>query len=272
MTRLLLTCTIFSLAIVAADAQALYKPRNIEEAYKKGTRSANGLPGPKYWQNFGRYNITVSAAPPDRTIKGTEEITYINNSPDELRNLVIKLILNIHKPSALRYNDVSDAYFTSGLQVDGFDINGTPVQWEDPQFHFTWQDIQLPNPLLPHDSVKLSFSWHYDISYQSNREGMIDSTTFFLAYFYPRIAVYDDYNGWDRLDFTDQQEFYNDFNDYTLNVRVPDNYIVWSTGTLQNADEVALKFLSSGTNCSVGLPLDLNCDSRDAALAGVLGP
>jgi Peptidase family M1 domain len=67
---------------------------------------------------------------------------------------------------------------------------------------------------------------------------MIDSTTFFLAYFYPRIAVYDDYYGWDRLDFTDQQEFYNDFNDYTLNVKVPDNYIVWATGTLQNTDEV----------------------------------
>ena len=67
---------------------------------------------------------------------------------------------------------------------------------------------------------------------------MIDSTTFYLAYFYPRVAVYDDYNGWDTLPFFDAQEFYNDFNDYTLNVTVPKNYIVWATGTLQNPDQV----------------------------------
>ena len=238
MNRLLSTIVILTLMFATANAQPLYTPRNIEEAYKKGTRSKDGLPGPKYWQNFGRYNITVEAAPPNRTIKGTEDITYINNSPNKLANLVIKLILNIHKPTALRYTDVSEAYLTPGIQIDGLDIDGTPAEWEEPQYHFTWQGLQLPKSLLPHDSVKLSFRWHYDISYQSNREGMIDSTTFFLAYFYPRIAVYDDYNGWDLLDFTDQQEFYNDFNDYTLNVKVPDNYVAWATGTLQNTDEV----------------------------------
>ncbi|MEP6725130.1 MAG: M1 family metallopeptidase [Bacteroidota bacterium] len=238
MIKFLCSAILLIITLVPADAQSLYMPRNIEKAYKNGTRSADGLPGKKYWQNFGRYNITVTAEPPNRTIKGTEDITYINNSPGTLNNLVIKLILNIHKPNALRYTDVSDAYFTNGIQIDGLTINERPVEWEEPQGHFTWQDIQLPNILLPHDSVKLSFNWHYDVSYQSNREGMIDSTTFFLAYFYPRVAVYDDYYGWDRLDFTDQQEFYNDFNDYTLNVKVPDNYIVWATGTLQNTNEV----------------------------------
>ena len=66
----------------------------------------------------------------------------------------------------------------------------------------------------------------------------IDPTTYFLAYFYPRVAVYDDYNGWDRLPFVDSKEFYNDFNDYTLRVQVPTNYVVWATGTLQNPKEV----------------------------------
>jgi len=56
--------------------------------------------------------------------------------------------------------------------------------------------------------------------------------------FYPRVSVYDDYNGWDKLDFTDGQEFYNDFNDYAFTVTVPKNYIVWATGDLQNAEEV----------------------------------
>ena len=81
---------------------------------------------------------------------------------------------------------------------------------------FTNAAIRLPKPLLPHDSVQLSFDWHYEISLASNREGMIDSTTFFLAYFYPRVAVYDDYNGWDQVNFMDSHEFYSDFNDYTV--------------------------------------------------------
>jgi len=256
MIRFFYTCILIMSAFTIARAQSLYMPRNIETAYKNGTRSADGLPAGKYWQNYGRYNITVTAAPPSRSIKGTEDITYINNSPNDLKSLVIKLILNIHKPTALRYSDANEAYFTDGIQIDGLTINGKPAEWEEPPFHFTWQDIRLPDALHAHDSVKLSFNWHYDISYQSNREGMIDSTTFFLAYFYPRVAVYDDYNGWDRLDFTDQQEFYNDFNDYTLNVKVPDNYIVWATGTLQNTNEVlqpafAQKLVSSMTTDAI---------------------
>ncbi|MEO5684356.1 MAG: M1 family metallopeptidase [Chitinophagaceae bacterium] len=238
MIKLFYTWTLLIIAVASAGAQSLYMPRNIEDAYKNGTRSADGLPGSKYWQNYGRYNITVTATPPNRTITGTEDITYINNSPAALKTLVIKLILNIHKPNTLRYTDISDAYLTQGIQIDAFTIDGKTAAWEDPAYHFTWQELALPNALQPHDSVKLSFNWHYEISLQSNREGMIDPTTFFLAYFYPRVAVYDDYYGWDRLDFTDQQEFYNDFNDYTLNVKVPDNYIVWATGTLQNTEAV----------------------------------
>ncbi|MEP6512792.1 MAG: M1 family peptidase, partial [Parafilimonas sp.] len=66
-------------------------PRDIERAYKNETRSYDGRPGKNYWQNFARYNITVTAMPPGRNIKGSEEITYINNSPDTLMNPVIKL-------------------------------------------------------------------------------------------------------------------------------------------------------------------------------------
>ncbi len=238
MSKFLYACTLLLIAVCQLQAQPLYKPRNIEEAYKKGTRSPDGRPAAHYWQNTGRYTVNVTAAPPSRTIRGTEDIVYINNSPDTLNNLVIKLILNIHQPNALRYQEMSEQYFTAGTQVDAVTINGKAARWSAPEYHLTWQGLSLPDALLPHDSVKLSFNWHYEISQQSNREGMIDSSTFFLAYFYPRVAVYDDYYGWDMLDFTDQQEFYNDFNDYTLNVTVPDNYIVWATGNLQNMDEV----------------------------------
>jgi hypothetical protein len=213
-------------------------PRNVQRAFKNETRSSDGMPGKKYWQNFARYNITIDAMPPDRTIRGTETITYINRSPDTIRNPVIRLTQNIHKPGAMRNQEANPNYLTSGIHIDSFAINGQSNRWTDPPFHYTWQAIHLSKPLLPQDSIQLLFSWNFQISLESGREGMIDSTTYFLAYFYPRLAVLDDYNGWDRLDFTDMQEFYNDFNDYTLTVNTPRNYIVWSTGTLLNPNEV----------------------------------
>ena len=238
MHRIILLFAISASCVLSATAQSLYMPRNIANAFRKETRASDGRPGNKYWQNEARYNITVSAMPPNRTITGSEEIIYINNSPDTLKSLIIKLILNIHKPGALRYQNASANYLTDGVTIDAFSENGVARTWKNNPNLNTWQYAGISKPLLPHDSVKINFDWHYQVSIESNREGMIDSTTFFLAYFYPRIAVYDDTDGWDKIDFTDQQEFYNDFNDYTLNVKVPENYIVWSTGTLQNAADI----------------------------------
>jgi hypothetical protein len=237
MKRNFLFILFFALIIIGAKAQSsLYIPRDVQKAYKRGTRSMDGQPGKNYWQNRGRYNITITAMPPDRNIKGTEQITYVNNSPDTLRNPVIKLFLNIHKPGAPRIGGAPPDYITSGVHIDAFAVDGQATPWRENPFLYTWQPFQLPKPLLPHDSVQLSFDWHYQISLQSGREGMIDSTTYFLAYFYPRVAVYDDYNGWDRMNFLEIQEFYSDFNDYTVSINVPKNYVVWGTGTLQNPD------------------------------------
>ena len=219
-------------------AEPLYMPRAVKQAFKNGTRSLDGRPGAKYWQNRGRYSITVTAAPPDRTIRGSEQIVYANNSPDTLRQLIVKQLVNIHRPGAPRDGGASENYLTSGIHIDGFSVNGqsSPLR-DDPRF-FTWRPVRLPAPLLPHDSVRLALDWHYEISREAGREGMLDSTTFYLAYFYPRVAVYDDYNGWDTMDFTDAQEFYSDFNDYDVTLRVPAGYVVWGTGTLANAAEV----------------------------------
>jgi len=197
----------------------------------------DGKPGRNYWQNRARYAITVTANPPDRRISGSEDILYINNSPDTLKSLTIKLILNSHMPGSIRQFPTSSNYITSGIHIDRYTENSTVKNWEDAR-NFTWKGVRLTKPLAPHDSIKVSFDWHYDVSVESGREGAIDTTTFYLAYFYPRIAVFDDYNGWDRTDFTEAQEFYNDFNDYTFQVIVPKNYLVMATGDLQNAEEV----------------------------------
>lgn len=248
-----------------ANAQELYMPRDIKLAYKKGTRSLDGKPGKNYWQNFGRYNISIKVAPPNREVKGTEQITYINNSPDTLRRLNIKLLMNIHRSGAARFSGVDETYLSDGIQVDTFKVNGEAKTWNNKQARTTNQYVSLAKPLMPHDSVKLNVAWHYQLVTGHGREGVIDSTSFYIAYFYPRVSVYDDYVGWDRLEFVDALEFYNDFNDYTLNVTVPKNYIVWATGTLQNPSQVLQpeyaarleKSMTSDSTIHVAAPQDL---------------
>lgn len=232
----ILSC-LLTFLLLQANAQDLYMPRDIKKAYQKGTRSPDGKPGKNYWQNFGRYSISVTVAPPNRDVKGTEQIIYINNSPDTLKRLNFKLIMNIHKPGAARFFGSGADYLSDGVQVDAFKVDGKEVHWNNNSVS-TNQGVSLPKPLMPHDSVTMDITWHYQLVTGQGREGVIDSTSFYLAYFYPRVGVFDDYAGWDRTEFIDALEFYNDFNDYTLNVTVPKNYIVWATGTLQNPKQV----------------------------------
>ena len=238
MRSALVLALLSSVLTQAVPAQSLYVPRGVRHAYQRGTRAPDGKPGARYWQNRGRYAITVTTAPPDRKVSGSEQIVYFNNSPDTLRRLVFKLLANIHKPGAARAGNAGDDYLTSGVHVDAFLVNGEKATWPPDANVFTSQAVTLPAPLMPHDSVRLSFDWHYDMSRRSGREGAIDSTTFFLAYFYPRVAVYDDYNGWDTSSFNDALEFYSDFNDYDVTVKAPAGYVVWGTGTLRNPAEV----------------------------------
>ena len=226
-----------SLATAQTSASSLYVPRSVKQAYARGTRSPDGRPGPRYWQNRARYTITLTTSPPNRNVTGTEQIVYVNASPDTLRRLAMRVIVNVHKAGAYRETNASPDYITSGVHIDAFTVNGQPATW-NAENGFTVQGVTLPAPLMPHDSVRLGVDWHYDVSKESNREGMLDSTTFFLAYAYPRVSVYDDVNGWDLAPFDERLEFYSDFNDYDVTVKVPANFVVWGTGTLRNASEV----------------------------------
>ena len=232
---------LFVPVLVGAQAKAptLYTPRAVARAYQAGTRTISGRPGPNYWQNHARYTIAINVAPPARTVTGAEQITYVNDSPDTLKALVFRLIVNIHKPGAPRAFPAGEDYLTTGVHVDSLTVNGAARPWGNDAQIYTLHGVRLTTPLAPHDSARVTLNWHYDLSRASNREGMLDSTTAYLAYFYPRIDVYDDYDGgWDGTVFTDMQEFYSDFNDYDVSVRVPANFIVWGTGTLTNPDQV----------------------------------
>jgi hypothetical protein len=234
MSKLLFLAAFVSLGFLQANAQTLTMPPGIQQAYTNGTRSMTGEPGKKYWENHGHYHIGLTVMPPDNTIKGVEKITYFNNSPDALKSLNMKLIGNVHRLGGRGGAPDPGA----GIMVDNIRINGAPAAWDNAADSTTNQMLDLEKPLLPHDSLTLDITWHYSLSKRHGREGIIDSTTFYVAYFYPRVSVYDDYEGWDTQPHTGSLEFYNDFNDYTLDVTVPKNYIVWATGTLENPTDV----------------------------------
>jgi hypothetical protein len=218
-------------------AQQLYMPRNIENAFKNGTRSMNGTPGKNYWQNKGKYDINVTVTPETKTVSGVEKIVYSNNSPDTLKYIAIRFVNNVHKPESPRGGYTSDNFFTSGLNIQSLSINNEDYKVDSKNWG-TVAAIRLKQPLMPHSTAELNIEWSYPLAKQDGREGEIDSTTFYVAYSYPRVSVYDDYNGWDFIPHTGRQEFYNDFNDYNLSVKVPKNYVVWATGDLLNPDEV----------------------------------
>ncbi|HXB07465.1 MAG TPA: hypothetical protein VNW04_10125, partial [Puia sp.] len=230
-----------------AGAQTLTMPPEIQKAYANDTRSLSGKPGNKYWQNHGRYTISLTVMPPDNSIRGVEQITYFNNSPDTLRSLNMKLIGNVHRSAGRR----GTADTSAGIKVDDILIRGVKTAWDNNEAITTNQMVDLHDPLMPHDSIKLDIVWHYNLSHGRGREGIIDSTSFYIAYFYPRVSVYDDYKGWDTQPHVGSLEFYNDFNDYNVNVTVPKDFMVWATGTLQNSSEVLQPAVAERLNQSL---------------------
>ena len=219
------------------SAQELYIPRNIKAAYDNGTRSLDGKPGKRYWQNKGKYDMQLTVTPKTKLVEGKETIVYTNNSPDTLKQVTIRFVNNVHKPTAPRAGYVNPDFLSKGLTIGSFVVNGKKYDLDTKNWG-TAEDVQLQEAILPGKSAEFTIDWNYPLSKESGREGQIDSTTYFVAYAYPRISVYDDYNGWDKIPHTDRVEFYNDFNDYQLAVKVPKNYVVWATGDLKNPDEV----------------------------------
>lgn len=234
----LLTLTLLAFLVTEGiSAQELYMPRNIKAAYLKGTRAANGNPGANYWQNHGRYTMDIQVDADTKVVSGTEEILYSNNSMDTLKTLAIRFVNNIHKPTSPRSGAVSEGFLSTGLKISAFSIDGEKYK-VDAKDWATVGNVKLNKPLNPKSKVTVKIDWSYPLSKESGREGQIDPNSFFVAYSYPRISVYDDYNGWDRIPHTDRGEFYNDFNDYVFSIKAPKNYVVYATGDFLNPDEV----------------------------------
>ena len=229
--------------IVAAEVSEQYVPKNFQRAYANGTRSPDGRPGPGYWQNRADYELEIELEPKSRWITGRGTITYFNNSPDELLELVFHLFPNLYAAGAARDYEVQPDDLTSGMVIQALAIAGAEVDTspdsEAVELEGTTLTVVLHEPLPSQGSLEVSVSWQSRINRDSHlRDGAVDASSLFSAYFFPRIAVNDDIDGWNRTQYTGTTEFYNDFGDFEVDITIPGPFIVWATGTLQNPEAV----------------------------------
>jgi len=224
------------IAFHSAAQTALPIPANIQTAYTNGTRTYDGKPGLKYWQNKADYNIAAIFDPSTLLLKGAETITYTNNSPDTLFEIVFKLYPNIFQKGAEREMTIPSEDISEGMVIDGISVTNSPVITYS--VDGTNMKVSIP-PMLPKQNIVFNIKYHYSLNKGPGiRTGQVEENTAFIAYFFPRIAVYDDIDGWNRHPYTGTQEFYNDFCNFKASVTVPKDFVVWATGDLVNCDEV----------------------------------
>jgi hypothetical protein len=204
----------------------------------------DGKPGPDYWQNHAQYQIEAKFDPSDGRVSGKESIIYHNQSPDSLSRIVIKLLQDLYKEGNLRDFAVSSFNIHQGVEISNVMIAGKPVNLKNPrEFSRSGTNLilNLDQHLMPGRQLQIELEWSLTLSKpapESRRTGAYDSVSWFVGYWYPQVAVYDDIDGWDLNDFSGIQETYNDFNDYQVSVEVPAGYHVWATGTCTNLSEV----------------------------------
>lgn len=218
--------------------QSLYVPTNIQKAYDKGTRNPDGSPGPNYWQNTANYNIHVGFSPETRLISGNETIDYTNNSPDTLKMIWFKVDMNLYKKGTARNSEIKPQDVSAGIQISKLEINNVEEDPGKALISGTNMSVRI-KPLMPHQHIHFNIGWSYVLNETSHiRTGEVEKGSYFIAYFFPRIAVYDDIDGWNRFAYDGEQEFYNDFCNFDVHISVPKNYVVWATGNLDNPGEV----------------------------------
>ncbi|MBT0812059.1 M1 family metallopeptidase [Litoribacter ruber] len=224
-------------------------------------RTASGAPGHMYWQQKADHEIEVELDDENQSITGTQKVTYFNNSPDQLNYLWIQLDQNerakdsdTHKiaPSkidsrmslrqleTILWHDLDLGYKINSVRdLQGNDI---PVT-----INKTMMRLDLPEPLKAGETFEFRVDWSFNIhdrmSFIGGRPGYEyfekdGNYLYTMAEWFPRMAVYSDFEGWQNKQFYGRGEFALTFGDYKVSITVPADHMVGSTGVLQNPEEV----------------------------------
>lgn len=221
-------------------------------------RTASGAPGPRYWQQRADYDIKCELDEANLKLTGSEIITYYNNSPNTLTYLWLQLDENEHsstKNAAYENSSQMPSRFDMRLLDriesekgdNGFGVNITKMADATGKalkytVNKTMMRVELPTPLKPGQPFKFSINWNYKISdrfAQGGRGGYEyfpedKNHLFTMAQWYPRLCVYSDFQGWQNHQFTGRGEFALTFGNFKVQMTVPADHVVGSTGECLN--------------------------------------
>jgi hypothetical protein len=224
--------------------------------------AASGAPGHQYTQQKVDYVMDIRLDESANIIYGDEEITYHNNSKDNLDYLWVQLDQNMRADDSktpLAKSNSAAAFITPDNfkssymdEKKGFGYNITKVESDNtPLSHTinrTMMRINLPKALAPGKSFEFRIQWNYlinNINKDGGRSGLETfpdgNNNYTIAQFFPRLAVYNNVEGWQNMQFWGRSEFALEFGDYEVNLTVPSDHIVEATGSLQNEKEVLTK-------------------------------
>src|SRR5690606_37325394 len=199
-------------------------------------RTASGAPGHQYWQQKADHVIDVEVDDQNQRVIGSETITYTNNSPDPLTYIWIQLDENEHKADAesKKFDESTLGEQVTTQQLQGFipkdkdlgvkilkvaDGSGKALPYT---INYTMMRVDLPSPLKAGAKFVLDIDWQYNIS-DRMAEGGRGGYEYFaedgnylytITQWYPRMAVYSDFQGWQNKQFTGRGEFALVFGDF----------------------------------------------------------
>ncbi|TRZ52959.1 M1 family peptidase [bacterium] len=242
---LVLSAVVFFVSLLSGNPQDknIFIPNEVRRAYKKESRDYKGVPGKNYWQNRSNYVIKAEFNPETAKITGSEEITYFNNSPDTLKSIILRLYGDVFKKGNMHNMEIDPEDLTDGVKIisaktsdEIFDVSGESKS----AVRSGTKLILKPNKFIsPLTQQKIYIEWELFIPKKTFiRIGTYSQNNSFIGLWYPQVAVYDEIRKWDVQDYLGQQEFYNDFGNFDVEITVPEGYVVWGTGELQNAGEV----------------------------------
>lgn len=201
-------------------------------------RSASGRPGPAYWQQRADYEIRATLDPAAGTLSGEQTITYANRSPDTLAFVWVQLDQNLFatgSEGAQAFPGDAGAASDGGFEILRVASGGTELGH---RIRDTQMRVELAQPLAPGGTVAIDIDWSFRVPEDGAQRMGRDGDHFLLAQWYPRMAVYDDLNGWNTMPYLGQGEFYLEYGDFDVALTVPATYLVGATGTLENPAEV----------------------------------
>ncbi|NOY48105.1 MAG: M1 family peptidase [Chlorobi bacterium] len=227
-------------------------------------RTGSGAPGPAYYQQQADYKMDIELNDAKKTLSGYETITYTNNSPDELKYLWVQLDQNMRAKDsktpliqgsgfrqAQRPSSFTSRYmkepFDGGFNIQEVtDVNGKPLPH---MINGTMMRVEIPSSMHTGDKFSFKIKWWYNINdhvkdggrsgYEYFEEN--DNRIYVIAQFYPRMAVYNDVEGWQNAQFFGRDEFALPFGNFEVNITVPADHILDGTGRLMNRKEVFSK-------------------------------